>query len=122
MTLARTYNEMDGHHAFSSSDLVNWEDHGEILHTRDLSWGVSGLMWAPALAYMNTKANGTCSIIGRIGMGVANLRAIFQRNTCIITKMVPLNPFIPPGKVLEDNDRMIIFMIGPANHREHYVS
>ncbi len=53
--VSKKYKEMDGYHAFSSSDLINWTDHGEILHSRDLAWGVSGLMWAPTAAYRNGK-------------------------------------------------------------------
>jgi len=33
------YLRMDGYHVFSSTDLVNWSDHGEILHTRDMPRG-----------------------------------------------------------------------------------
>jgi arabinoxylan arabinofuranohydrolase len=50
---ATDYSSMDGYHAFSSSDMVNWTDHGEILHSRDVSWGIAsgGFMWAPDAAY-----------------------------------------------------------------------
>lgn len=42
------YNTMDGYRVFSSSNLVDWKDHGEILHSKDLSWGDrSGFMFAP---------------------------------------------------------------------------
>ncbi|MBF0197769.1 MAG: family 43 glycosylhydrolase [Planctomycetes bacterium] len=50
-----TYATMDGYHAFSSTDLVNWTDHGEVLHSRDISWGVDGYMWAPCAAHKNGK-------------------------------------------------------------------
>jgi len=30
---------MDGYHVFSTDDMVNWKDHGEILHSRDVPWG-----------------------------------------------------------------------------------
>lgn len=49
------YVHMDGYHAFSSKDLKNWTDHGEILHTRDLKWGVPGWMWAPAAVRKDGK-------------------------------------------------------------------
>jgi arabinoxylan arabinofuranohydrolase len=35
--------------------LRNWEDHGEVLHSSDVPWGVPGLMWAPTAAYQNGK-------------------------------------------------------------------
>ena len=28
---------MDGYHVFSTTDMVNWTDHGEFLHSRDVS-------------------------------------------------------------------------------------
>lgn len=34
---ATSYKSMDGYHVFSSSDMVNWTDHGEVLHSRDVS-------------------------------------------------------------------------------------
>ena len=30
---------MDGYHVFSTTDMVNWTDHGEFLHSRDVAWG-----------------------------------------------------------------------------------
>jgi hypothetical protein len=45
-----SYATMDGYHAFSSTDMVNWTDHGEVLHSRDVIWGVDGYMWAPGAA------------------------------------------------------------------------
>lgn len=55
MDTATTYNSMDGYHAFSSTNLVNWTDHGEILHSRDIPWGVTGFMWAPTVAFKDNK-------------------------------------------------------------------
>ena len=47
----------DGYHVLSTSDLVNWTDHGEFLHSRDVAWGreEGGFMWAPDAAYRNGK-------------------------------------------------------------------
>ncbi|SNR71481.1 Glycosyl hydrolases family 43 [Lutibacter agarilyticus] len=52
---ATFYDSMDGYHAFSSADMVNWKDHGEVLHSRDIPWGVGGWMWAPTAIYKNNK-------------------------------------------------------------------
>lgn len=41
-------------HAFSSSDLVNWTDHGAIFSVKDLSWA-DNFAWAPDCAYKNGK-------------------------------------------------------------------
>ncbi len=46
---------MDRYHVFSTDDLVNWTDHGEILSSYDVmhqsGWGIEGWMWAPDCAY-----------------------------------------------------------------------
>ncbi len=55
MDTATTYDSMDGYHAFSSTDMVNWTDHGEILHSCHISWGAEALMWAPTAIYKNDK-------------------------------------------------------------------
>jgi arabinoxylan arabinofuranohydrolase len=51
------YETMDGYHAFSSTNLVVWTDHGEILHSRDVPWGTEqgGWMWAPCITHRNGK-------------------------------------------------------------------
>lgn len=56
-TTSDLYASMDGYHVFSSVDMKNWTDHGEILHSRDVSWGIAGGGWmfAPGAAYKNGK-------------------------------------------------------------------
>ena len=49
------YDHMDGYHAFSSSDLLHWTDHGEIMHSRDISWALGGWLWAPGAARKDGK-------------------------------------------------------------------
>jgi hypothetical protein len=46
------YDSMDGYHVFSSKDMINWIDHGEIFHSKDVDWGweLGGFMWAPGAA------------------------------------------------------------------------
>ncbi|WP_052339932.1 family 43 glycosylhydrolase [Gorillibacterium massiliense] len=46
---------MDRYHVFSSDDMVNWTDEGEILRSDDVEWGrpEGGFMWAPDCAYRN---------------------------------------------------------------------
>jgi hypothetical protein len=48
---ATSYGSMDGHHVFSSDDLVTWTDHGQIMHTDDISWAKKAHLWAPDCAY-----------------------------------------------------------------------
>ncbi|WP_288954858.1 family 43 glycosylhydrolase [uncultured Polaribacter sp.] len=52
---AVNYNSMDGYRAFSSTDMVNWTDHGEVLHSKNIPWGAKGWMWAPTAIYKNNK-------------------------------------------------------------------
>lgn len=44
---------MDRYHVFSTDDMVNWRDEGEILNSGQVSWGrkEGGFMWAPDCAY-----------------------------------------------------------------------
>ena len=46
---------MDRYHVFSTDDMVNWTDHGEILSSEQVPWGrkEGGFMWAPDCAYRN---------------------------------------------------------------------
>ncbi|OBZ11379.1 family 43 glycosylhydrolase [Bacillus sp. FJAT-26390] len=55
MDPARGCDLMDRYHVFSSSDMVNWVDEGEILRSDDVAWGrpEGGFMWAPDAAYKN---------------------------------------------------------------------
>lgn len=48
---------MDKYHVFSTDDMVNWTDHGEILGAAQVPWGrpEGGFMWAPDCAYKNGK-------------------------------------------------------------------
>ncbi|WP_083194610.1 family 43 glycosylhydrolase [Wenyingzhuangia fucanilytica] len=52
---AKGYKTMDGYHVFSTDDMITWKDHGEILHSRDVSWGIKGggFMWAPDCVFKN---------------------------------------------------------------------
>jgi beta-xylosidase len=52
---ARGCDLMDKYHVYSSEDMVNWVDHGEILSSDDVMWGrpEGGFMWAPDCAYKN---------------------------------------------------------------------
>ena len=54
---ARGCDLMDKYHVFSTDDMVNWTDHGEILSSDQVSWGrpEGGFMWAPDCAYKDGK-------------------------------------------------------------------
>lgn len=46
---------MDRYHVFSTEDMVNWTDHGEIMNAATVKlhdgWGCEGFMWAPDCVY-----------------------------------------------------------------------
>lgn len=48
---------MDRYHVFSTKDMINWRDEGEILKSDNVSWGrdEGGFMWAPDCAFHNGK-------------------------------------------------------------------
>lgn len=54
-----TYNNMHSYHTFSSADMVNWTDHGEVLHLRDVvadePEGEDWALWAPDMIYKDGK-------------------------------------------------------------------
>ena len=87
----KRYATMDGYHVFSSTDMVSWKDHGEILHSRDVSWGKEAWMWAPGAA----RKNGTYYLYyphhdktGQFRIGVA-------------TSQQPQGPFKDIGNYIE---------------------
>lgn len=48
---------MDQYHIFSTDDMVNWRDEGEVMRASQVPWGrpEGGFMWAPDCAYKNGK-------------------------------------------------------------------
>lgn len=52
---ARGCDLMDRYHVYSTADMVNWRDEGEIVRADDVAWGrpAGGFMWAPDCGYAN---------------------------------------------------------------------
>lgn len=53
---------MDKYHVFSTDDMINWTDHGQIIEAADVPWGKkpslegdATFMWAPDCVYKNGK-------------------------------------------------------------------
>ena len=51
---------MDKYHVYSTDDMINWIDHGQILEAKEVPWGEpladnATFMWAPDCAYKNGK-------------------------------------------------------------------
>jgi len=55
MEPAQGCDRMDRYHVFSTEDMVNWTDHGEIMNAatvkKQAGWGCEGFMWAPDCVY-----------------------------------------------------------------------
>ena len=54
---ATSFWSMDNYYLYSSTDLVHWTDHGEVLNSSQLpnQWAGVGGLWAPDCAYRNGK-------------------------------------------------------------------
>ncbi|MDK1726115.1 family 43 glycosylhydrolase [Dellaglioa algida] len=54
---ARGCDLMDQYHVYSTDDMANWRDEGQILSSGDVEWGrpSGGFMWAPDCAFKNGK-------------------------------------------------------------------
>jgi beta-xylosidase len=52
---ARGCDLMDHYHVFSTDNMVDWRDEGEIINASKVSWGrkEGGFMWAPDAAFRN---------------------------------------------------------------------
>lgn len=92
------YSSMDGYHAFSSYDMINWTDHGEILHSRDVSWGVSegGWMFAPDAAYKN----------GIYYLYFPTMAKGWKWKVGVATSEKPEGPFTDVGYYIEGTDHI----------------
>ena len=85
------YEAMDGYHVFSSTDLALWKDHGEALHSRDVSWAAGGTMWAPDCMYRD----------GTYYFYFPTVSKTAGRVIGVATSNVPEGPFIDIGRHIE---------------------
>ena len=92
------YSSMDGYHAFSSYDMVNWTDHGEILHSRDVDWGISqgGWMFAPDAAYKD----------GIYYLYFPTMAEGWRWRVGVATSDKPEGPFTDVGHFIEGTDHI----------------
>jgi len=66
---------MEDYHVFSSENLVDWTDHGVILHQSQVPWlngRLSYDMWAPDCVFKNGKYYFYFPTGGRIGVAIAD--------------------------------------------------
>lgn len=87
--------------AFSSKDLVNWKDEGEILSLKDVPWSSGVYAWAPTAAYKDGRYYYYYSGTQSIGVAVADS---------------PTGPFVDKGEPLVNKNTAGLAgqMIDPA--------
>lgn len=95
------YSAMDGYHAWSSTDLVNWTDYGDVFNSSMLnvsSWGAtqSGWMWAPGAA-RKQDANGVWTYYLYYPHNKAAAGAGEEWVTGVATAPNPWGPFTDQG-------------------------
>jgi len=114
---------MDKYHVFSTDDLVNWVDHGEIFSSKDVSWGrpEGGFMWAPDCMFHKGKyyyffphpSDTNWNDSWKIGVAISDKPASDFK---VLKDYIPgLGGFgmIDPA-VFEDNDGTVWFVYGGA--------
>lgn len=92
------YSTMEDYRAYSSADLVNWTDHGTVLHARDVSWGNSANAWmfAPDAAYKD----------GTYYLYFPTLSSDWQWRVGVATSPRPEGPFTDIGRFIEGPDHI----------------
>jgi len=106
---ATSYHIGNGYEVLTSTDLVNWENHGNCLDTSSGvtdSWGFSRYYWAPDVEEHNGKFYMLASVDEHLG---------------IMTADSPLGPFVPEenylfedaidGHMFFDGDDMYIYYV-----------
>jgi arabinoxylan arabinofuranohydrolase len=93
---AFSYEHMDGYRAFSTKDMVNWVDHGEIFHSRNVGWGPSGWMWAPSAAW-----NGKTGSAAKYFLYYPHKDWTGEWRIGVATGPTPTGPFTDTGKPIE---------------------
>lgn len=63
---------LNGWHVLSSSDMVNWTDHGEVLAVKDVTWLNTKQAWAAQCVERNGKFYFYICDSGEIGVAVAD--------------------------------------------------
>ncbi|WP_445585761.1 family 43 glycosylhydrolase [Sunxiuqinia sp. A32] len=115
---------MDQYHVFSTDDMENWTDHGEILRAEDVDWGRSegGFMWAPDCAfkdgtyyfYFPHPSGDEWNSTWKIGVATSSEPAA---NFAVQGYIEGLKSMIDPC-VFVDDDGQAYFYYGGGNHCE----
>jgi beta-xylosidase len=110
---------MDQYHVFSTDDMINWVDHGEILRSTEVSWGrpEGGFMWAPDCAYKDgvyyfyfphpSEADWNNS--WKIGVATSQYPA---KDFTVIGYIEGMESYIDPCVFVDDNGQAYIYQGG----------
>ena len=87
------YSKMDGYHVFSTENMKDWTDHGEILHSKNVPWGCDdgGWMWAPCAAYKN----------GTYYLYFPSMNKDMEWKIGVATSKTPQGPFVAEPTYME---------------------
>ncbi|MGJ8744456.1 family 43 glycosylhydrolase [Polaribacter sp.] len=112
---SRGYSTMDGYHVFSTDDMITWKDHGEILHSRDVDWGIEkgGFMWAPDCVFKNGTyyfyfPHKNKKGVWEIGVATSKKPASDFKLQGYVKGM---NRFCDPGVFLDDDGQVYIYAV-----------
>lgn len=110
---------MDQYHVFSTNDMVNWVDHGEILRSSQVPWGrpEGGFMWAPDCAYKDGKyyfyfphpSETDWNNSWKIGVAVSDYPA---KDFKVIGYVTGVESYIDPCVYIDDDGQVYIYQGG----------
>ncbi len=110
---------MDGYHIFSTDDMVNWTDHGEILHSRDVPWGrkEGGFMWAPDCVYKDGTyyfyfphpSDTNWDNSWKIGVATSKYPA---KDFTVVGYIPDIDPHIDPHVFIDDDGQAYLYQGG----------
>lgn len=110
---------MDQYHVFSTDDMVNWVDHGEILRSSQVPWGrpEGGFMWAPDCVYKDgtyyfyfphpSESNWNNS--WKIGVATSKYPA---KGFVVQGYVQGMEPHIDPNVFIDDDGQVYIYQGG----------
>ena len=110
---------MDQYHVFSTDDMVNWTDHGEILRSTQVPWGreKGGFMWAPDCAYRDGTyyfyfphpSESDWSKSWKIGVATSKFPA---KDFTVIGFIPNIKPMIDPSVFVDDDGQAYLYYGG----------
>src|SRR5512133_3271513 len=116
---------MDKYHVYSTNDMVNWTDHGQILEAANVPWAQpladgGKFMWAPDCAYKNGKYyfyfphhdEDPWNSNWKIGIAVSDQPASNFQVLDTTLLGLPTNGFIDPCIFIDDNDTAYFYYGG----------